>query len=45
MFGKRFEYKDPVFQAIVDRDHESILLTGSAPIMVLRTYNDYNDVL
>ncbi|XP_026209682.1 cytochrome P450 2K1-like [Anabas testudineus] len=38
MFGKRFEYKDPVFQAIVDRDHESILLTGSAPIMLYNLF-------
>lgn len=34
MFGKRFEYKDPVFQAMVARDHESIRLTGSASILV-----------
>lgn len=37
MFGKRFEYKDPAFQAMVDRDHESIHLTGSASILVLKS--------
>lgn len=35
MFGKRFEYKDPVFQAMVERDNESIRLTGSASLLVL----------
>ncbi|KAM9843963.1 LOW QUALITY PROTEIN: uncharacterized protein ACBR49_013087 [Aulostomus maculatus] len=34
MFGKRFDYKDPVFQAMVERDHESIRLTGSASILI-----------
>ena len=34
MFGKRFEYKDPLFQAMVERDHETIRLTGSASILV-----------
>ncbi|XP_037649485.1 cytochrome P450 2K1-like isoform X1 [Sebastes umbrosus] len=34
MFGKRFEYKDPVFQAMVERDHESIRLTGTASILI-----------
>lgn len=34
MFGKRFEYSDPIFQGMVERDHESIRLTGSASILV-----------
>lgn len=34
MFGKRFEYKDPDFQDMVERDHKSIILTGSASILV-----------
>ncbi|XP_070703566.1 uncharacterized protein [Pempheris klunzingeri] len=38
MFGKRFEYKDPVFQAMVERDHESIRLTGSAPILIYNMF-------
>ncbi|XP_029014805.2 cytochrome P450 2K1-like [Betta splendens] len=38
MFEKRFEYKDPVFQAMVARDHNTIQLTGSASILSL-TYN------
>ncbi|XP_044208895.1 cytochrome P450 2K1-like [Thunnus albacares] len=46
MFGRRFEYKDPVFQAMVERDHESIRLTGSASILVSEIkdshYNDEN---
>uniref|UniRef100_A0A8P4KLN9 Cytochrome P450 2K1 n=1 Tax=Dicentrarchus labrax TaxID=13489 RepID=A0A8P4KLN9_DICLA len=38
MFGKRFEYKDPLFQAMVERDHESIRLTGSAPILIYNMF-------
>ncbi|CAK6963004.1 cytochrome P450 2K1-like isoform X1 [Scomber scombrus] len=38
MFGKRFEYKDPVFQAMVERDHESIHLTGSASIQIYNVF-------
>ena len=34
IFGKRFEYKDPVFQAMVKRVHETIHLIGSAYILV-----------
>ncbi|KAM8724740.1 cytochrome P450 2K1-like isoform 4-T4 [Acanthopagrus schlegelii] len=33
VFGKRFEYEDPVFQAMVKRAHETIHLTGSASIL------------
>ncbi|XP_038556820.1 cytochrome P450 2K1-like isoform X1 [Micropterus salmoides] len=38
MFGKRFEYKDPVFQAMVEKDHETIRLTGSAPILIYNLF-------
>lgn len=38
MFGKRFEYKDPVFQTTVDRNHETIHLTGSAPIQIYNMF-------
>ncbi|XP_047212669.1 cytochrome P450 2K1-like [Girardinichthys multiradiatus] len=34
MFGKRFEYKDLVFQAMVERDNETIHLTGSASLQI-----------
>lgn len=34
MFGKRFEYKDPDLQTMVERDHKSIHLTGSVSILV-----------
>uniref|UniRef100_A0A3Q4I355 Cytochrome P450, family 2, subfamily N, polypeptide 13 n=1 Tax=Neolamprologus brichardi TaxID=32507 RepID=A0A3Q4I355_NEOBR len=34
MFGKRFVYKDPVFQAMVERVNESIRLTGSASLQI-----------
>uniref|UniRef100_A0A8C6KQW5 Cytochrome P450, family 2, subfamily W, polypeptide 1 n=1 Tax=Nothobranchius furzeri TaxID=105023 RepID=A0A8C6KQW5_NOTFU len=34
MFGKRFDYKDPVLQAMVERDNETIHLTGSASIQI-----------
>ncbi|XP_030262941.1 cytochrome P450 2K1-like [Sparus aurata] len=38
IFGKRFEYKDPVFQAMVKRVHESIHLTGSASILAYNLF-------
>ncbi|KAM9346655.1 cytochrome P450 2K1-like [Symphorus nematophorus] len=38
MYGKRFEYKDPVFQAMVERDHETIHLTGSASILIYNMF-------
>uniref|UniRef100_A0A4W6GAS9 Uncharacterized protein n=2 Tax=Lates calcarifer TaxID=8187 RepID=A0A4W6GAS9_LATCA len=34
MFGKRFEYKDPDLQTMVERDHKSIHLTGSVSILM-----------
>lgn len=41
IFGKRFEYKDPVFQAMVKRVHESIHLTGSASILVKEHFTSW----
>ncbi|MED6249317.1 Cytochrome P450 2K1 [Ataeniobius toweri] len=38
MFGKRFEYKDLVFQAMVERDNETIHLTGSASLLIYNIY-------
>ncbi|XP_036946046.1 cytochrome P450 2K1-like isoform X2 [Acanthopagrus latus] len=38
VFGKRFEYEDPVFQAMVKRAHETIHLTGSASILVYNLF-------
>ncbi|TNN68840.1 Cytochrome P450 2K1 [Liparis tanakae] len=38
LFGKRFEYKDPVFQAMVGRDHETIRLIGTASILVYTVF-------
>ncbi|XP_071329720.1 cytochrome P450 2K1-like isoform X2 [Trachinotus anak] len=38
MFGKRFEYTDPDLQAIVERDHETIHLTGSASILLYNLF-------
>nr|QQL94714.1 cytochrome P450 2k1b [Lateolabrax maculatus] len=38
MFGKRFEYQDPFFLAMVERDHESIRLTGSASILIYNMF-------
>ncbi|XP_070779251.1 cytochrome P450 2K1-like [Enoplosus armatus] len=38
VFGKRFEYKDAAFQAMVDREHESIHLTGSASILMYNLF-------
>ncbi|XP_037834550.1 cytochrome P450 2K1 [Kryptolebias marmoratus] len=34
MFAKRFEYKDPVFQSMVEKDKQNIHLAGSASIMI-----------
>ncbi|XP_030591206.1 cytochrome P450 2K1-like [Archocentrus centrarchus] len=34
MFGKRFDYNDTVFQAMVERDNETIRLTGSPSILI-----------
>nr|AUX14889.1 cytochrome p450 CYP2K43 [Kryptolebias marmoratus] len=34
MFGKRFEYKDPVFQTMVERDNETIHLMGTASLVI-----------
>ncbi|XP_013865521.1 cytochrome P450 2K1 [Austrofundulus limnaeus] len=38
MFGKRFEYKDPVFQAVVDRDNEIIHLVGTASLWLYNVF-------
>ncbi|KAG7242878.1 hypothetical protein INR49_018133, partial [Caranx melampygus] len=38
MFGKRFEYKDPDLQAMVERDHEIIHLTGSTSILIYNIF-------
>ncbi|XP_071760266.1 cytochrome P450 2K1-like [Centroberyx gerrardi] len=38
MYGERFEYNDPDFQAMVDRDNETIHLTGSAIIQVYNAF-------
>ncbi|KAM6904927.1 cytochrome P450 2K1-like [Xenentodon cancila] len=38
MFGKRFEYQDPVFQAMVRRDNETIHLTGSASVQIYNLF-------
>lgn len=37
MYGKRFDYKDPSFQAMITRDREVICLTGSPSIQVLQS--------
>ncbi|KAM3597719.1 uncharacterized protein V6R79_008549 [Siganus canaliculatus] len=34
MFGKRFEYNDPIFQKMLKRDHDTIHLTGSPSILI-----------
>ncbi|XP_019734811.1 cytochrome P450 2K1-like isoform X1 [Hippocampus comes] len=34
MFGKRFEYKDKVFQEMIERDHETIYMAGSVAILI-----------
>ncbi|RVE69525.1 hypothetical protein OJAV_G00078880 [Oryzias javanicus] len=38
MFGKRFEYQDPLLQAIVNRDNETIYLTGTASILIYNMF-------
>lgn len=45
MFGKRFEYGDPVFQGMVERDHESIRLTGSASMLVRQLCGYPDDII
>uniref|UniRef100_A0A8C6NKE2 Cytochrome P450 2K1-like n=1 Tax=Nothobranchius furzeri TaxID=105023 RepID=A0A8C6NKE2_NOTFU len=34
MFAKRFDYNDPAFQAMVQRENDIILLTGSASVWI-----------
>lgn len=38
MYGKRFDYKDPTFQAMISRDLENIYHTGSPAIQVLQSF-------
>ncbi|XP_068434474.1 cytochrome P450 2K1-like [Clinocottus analis] len=38
MFGKRFEYKDPVFKAMMEKDYESIRMSGSASILIYNVF-------
>nr|XP_015801054.2 cytochrome P450 2K1-like [Nothobranchius furzeri] len=38
MFGKRFEYTDQIFQAMVRRDNETIHLMGSASLMIYNLF-------
>uniref|UniRef100_A0A3B4ZVT7 Cytochrome P450 2K1-like n=2 Tax=Stegastes partitus TaxID=144197 RepID=A0A3B4ZVT7_9TELE len=38
MFGKRFDYDDPVLRAMVEADKETIHLTGSASIMIYNVF-------
>ncbi|XP_075998976.1 cytochrome P450 2K1-like [Genypterus blacodes] len=38
MFGKRFDYDDPAFQAIANKDNEVIRLAGSAAIQVYNMF-------
>ncbi|XP_004071472.1 cytochrome P450 2K1 [Oryzias latipes] len=38
MFGKRFDYQDPLLQAIVDRDNEIIYLTGTVSILLYNMF-------
>ncbi|XP_049416542.1 cytochrome P450 2K1-like [Epinephelus fuscoguttatus] len=38
MFGKRFDYRDPVLHIIFDREHESVRLTGSASIQIYNLF-------
>ncbi|XP_024863631.1 cytochrome P450 2K1 [Kryptolebias marmoratus] len=33
-FGKRFDYEDPIFQTMVERNHETLCLIGSASIQL-----------
>ncbi|XP_037544920.1 cytochrome P450 2K1 [Nematolebias whitei] len=38
VFGKRFEYEDPVFQKMVERDNEIIHLTGSVSLQIYNMF-------
>ncbi|XP_037544923.1 cytochrome P450 2K1-like [Nematolebias whitei] len=38
MFGKRFDYKDPVFQAMVERDNKIVHLAGTASIWIYNIF-------
>ncbi|XP_026180551.1 cytochrome P450 2K1-like isoform X2 [Mastacembelus armatus] len=38
MFGKRFEYQDPAFQAMMKRNRESIHLTGTTSILIYNLF-------
>ncbi|XP_040918594.1 cytochrome P450 2K1-like [Toxotes jaculatrix] len=38
MFGTRFEYKDPELKALLERDHDTIRLTGSASILIYNMF-------
>ncbi|XP_070836479.1 cytochrome P450 2K1-like [Chaetodon trifascialis] len=38
MFGKRYEYGDPVLQTLVDKDHEVIHLFGTVPILIYNMF-------
>ncbi|XP_076608140.1 cytochrome P450 2K1-like [Chaetodon auriga] len=38
VFGKRYEYGDPVLQTLVDKDHEAIHLLATAPILIYNTF-------
>ncbi|XP_013865520.1 cytochrome P450 2K1 [Austrofundulus limnaeus] len=38
LFGRRFDYKDPVFQAMVQRESEIIRLTGSASVWIYNIF-------
>nr|XP_033944341.1 cytochrome P450 2K3-like [Pseudochaenichthys georgianus] len=35
---KRFEYKNPDIQAMLERDHETIRLTGTASILIYKVF-------
>lgn len=36
MYNMRFDYNDPIYQSIVERDQETIALMGSASLQVLQ---------
>ncbi|XP_013865524.1 cytochrome P450 2K1 isoform X2 [Austrofundulus limnaeus] len=38
MFGKRFDYKDQIFQAMVERDSEIVRLTGTASLWIYNCF-------
>ncbi|XP_070836480.1 cytochrome P450 2K1-like [Chaetodon trifascialis] len=38
MFGKRYEYGDPVLQTLVDKDHEAVHLFGTASILIYNMF-------